>query len=158
MKNKKQPEFAVASSLWLESCHRHDTTNRRRNVSAIIKIATALFNLSFLILNCSAQLTPIQYNASDFTGTTNNLPVTLTSLQRLRINNQTMLVGLPINFTPTNGASIHQYLSLGFTNLAIQGIPDGVTCLVPTATQPAKPRQFASSPIWASSPPPISTR
>jgi hypothetical protein len=103
--------------------------------SQIPKLAALLFNFTFLILNCSAQLTPIQYNASDFTGTTNNLPVTLTSLMRIQIGYRTMLVGLPIVFTPANGTYTTNVYP-GLYNLTIQGIPEGVTCLVPSSTNP----------------------
>lgn len=97
-----------------------------------LRFLCLIFNFSFLIFNSSA-LTPVVYNASDFTGTTNNNPVTLTSIQRLRVNNQTMLVGLPVYFTPTNGTYTTN-LYAGLYNLAIQGIPVGVTCLVPDST------------------------
>lgn len=105
----------------------------RHSLLALRHLAALIFWSVALAHPALCQLTPIQYNASDFTGTTNNLPVTLTSIQRLRINNQTMLVGLPISFTPVNGAySTNIYP--GLYNLAIQGVPAGVTCLVPAAT------------------------
>src|ERR1700677_786836 len=78
----------------------------------------ALISLISLIghwsLNLSAQsaLTSVQYNASDFTGATNNLPVT---------------------FTPTNGSYTTNVFP-GLYDLTIQGIDVGVTCLVPAST------------------------
>jgi hypothetical protein len=94
------------------------------------------YALGFLLFSLRAlALTPIVYNASDFTGTTNNNPVTLTSLMKIQVNNHTMLVGLPINFTPTNGAYATNVYA-GLYNLTLQGIPSGVTCLIPDTTNP----------------------
>ena len=108
--------------------------HRTLGISRFRAALAALVLLSTLIHQPSASaLTPIQYNASDFTGNTNNLPVTLTSVQRIRVNNQTMFAGLPIYFTPTNG-SYATNVYAGLYNLTIQGVPDGVTCLIPDST------------------------
>ncbi len=97
-------------------------------------LTSPLYALGFLLFSLRVlALTPIQYNAADFTGATNNLPVTLTSLMKVQVNNRTMLVGLPINFTPTNG-SYTTNVYAGLYNLTIQAIPSGVTCLIPDST------------------------
>jgi len=99
-------------------------------------LSSPWYAMGFLLFSLRAlALTPIVYNASDFTGATNNNPVTLTSLMKIQVNNHTMLVGLPINFTPTNGAYATNVYA-GLYTLTIQGIPSGVTCLIPDSTNP----------------------
>ena len=122
----------------LRSFFRHSSLLIRHFALGLLRwaLTSPWYALGFLLFSLRAlALTPIVYNASDFTGVTNNNPVTLTSLLKIQVNNQTMLVGLPINFTPTNGAySTNVYA--GLYNLTIQGIPSGVTCLIPDSTNP----------------------
>lgn len=98
----------------------------RGEVSALILAALIFF------AGCipAPALTPVTYNSLDFTGTINNLPVTLTSVQKVRVDNGMFIVGKPIPFTPVNGAYATN-LWPGLYTITIRGVPVALTLDVP---------------------------
>lgn len=88
--------------------------------------------LCFLLFNVSLpaqSLTPVYYNATDFTGTTNNLPVLLKPVQLLE-GAGGFVVPITITNYPTNGQFTNA-LWPAYYQMTIQGIPQSLLLRVP---------------------------